>query len=62
MLKRCLSVVVGCLCLLALAGFMVLTNTVALVITLAVLAAVIFVSSRLVLSGTQEGQRKTGTR
>jgi hypothetical protein len=41
-LKRCLSVVAGGLGLLALAVLTVLTNTVTLVITLAIIATVIF--------------------
>ncbi len=61
-LKGYIAVVAGGLGLVVLAGFLVLTNTVALVITLAILAAVIFASSRLVWAGTEEGRKRTGSR
>ncbi len=60
-LKRFISVIAVGLGLLALAVFMVLTNTVTLLITLAVLAAVIVGSSRLILAGSEETHRKSGT-
>ena len=45
-LKLCLLVMAGGLVLLALAAFIVLTNTVALVITLAILGTIVFLLAR----------------
>jgi hypothetical protein len=53
-LKRCLSVTVGAVFLLALAVFMVLTSTATILITLGVLTAVVYGLFRLVLTGTQD--------
>jgi len=58
-LKVCLSVVAGGLGLLVLAAVIVLTNTVALVITLAVLATIVFLVRRWSLAevrGTNSGR------
>jgi membrane protein implicated in regulation of membrane protease activity len=55
-LKLCLLVLAGGLGLLALAALIVLTNTVALVITLAILATIIFL---LVRRGLAEARRRT---
>lgn len=59
-LKRCLFVGASGVFLLLLAFFMVLTNTTTLLITLAVLAAIIFGSSRLVMAGTAESNKRSG--
>jgi len=56
-LKCCLWVTAGALCLLAFAVFMVLTSTAGLLLTLAILAGIVFGLFRLVLSGTEQGRK-----
>jgi len=56
-LKRSLLVSAGGLCLLALALLVVLTSTAGLVVTLAILTAVVFGLFRLVLAGTESGRK-----
>lgn len=61
-LKRYASVIAGGLVLLAVAGFIVLTNTAALVITLAVVGMVIFELCRLGFSSGRDGPGRNTTR
>jgi VIT1/CCC1 family predicted Fe2+/Mn2+ transporter len=56
-LKRGAAFAAGGLCLLALAVFMVLTSTATIVITLAILAAVILGLFRLVLAGSEDAHK-----
>jgi hypothetical protein len=58
-LKLCLSVVASGLGLLVLAAFIVLTNTVALVITLAVMGTIVFLLAR---RGLAEARRTNAER